>query len=210
MGRIGNLGLALTTRLVTVPPVGSLPPGHMVDLSGRGTTFVTDSGAPRGDRPEAPPVFLLHALACTGVLTWYPSLPALSKRYRTITFDQRWHGRGIRSPHFDLDDLADDVVAVADACSVDRFVVAGYSMGSLVAQLVARRHPDRVAGLVLGASTMRFRRGAAEPLAARAVSARLRLMAERKLRGAPFGTPLADISDANRWALAQFRSTSTA
>jgi 3-oxoadipate enol-lactonase len=210
VGRIGNLGLAVTTRFVPMPPVGSLPVGRMVDLPGRGSTFVTDTGPAEHGRSAAAPVLLLHALACTGLLTWYPSVPALRERYRTITFDQRWHGRGIRSPHFDLDDLADDVIAVADSLDVARFVVAGYSMGSLVAQLVARRYPDRVAGLVLGASTMRFRRGAADPVALRVLSTRLRLMAERRLRGGPFGAPLADVSNAGRWAIAQFRSTSAA
>ena len=80
-------------------------------------------------------------------------------------------------------------------------------MGALVAQLVARRHPDRIDGFVLGASTMRFRRGEVEPLALRVLAFRIGLMAERRLRGGPFGAPPADLTDANRWALAQFRTT---
>ena len=180
----------------------------MTELAGRGSTFVVDTGPPASGRDDAPTLILLHALACTGLLSWYPSLAALSARYRVIAFDQRWHGRGIRSPHFALDDLADDTVAVADALGVERFVPVGYSMGALVAQLVARRHRDRVDGLVLGASTMRFRRGEVEPLALRLLAYRIGLIAERKLRGGPFGAPLADVSDANRWALGQFRSTS--
>jgi len=55
-----------------------------------------------------------------------------------------------------LEDLADDVVAVADALGVDRFVPVGYSMGGAVAQLVWRRHPARVAGLVLCATASVF------------------------------------------------------
>ncbi len=210
MGRITDLGWGVTGRFVTVPPVTALPTGQMTELAGRGSTFVVDTGPPASGRADAPTLILLHALACTGLLTWYPSLDALSERYRVITYDQRWHGRGIRSPHFELDDLADDTVAVADALGIERFVPVGYSMGALVAQLVAHRHRDRVDGYVLGAATMRFRRGEVEPLALRVLAYRIGLMAERKLRGGPFGAPLADFTDANRWALAQFRTTSPA
>jgi pimeloyl-ACP methyl ester carboxylesterase len=207
VSRLADLGWDLTGRFVHVPPMADLPDGRIVDLPGRGRTFVADTGAPAG-REDAPPLILLHALGCTGLLTWYPSLPALSARYRVITLDQRWHGRGIRSPHFRLEDCADDAVALADALGIDKFVAVGYSMGSLVAQLVALRRPDRLAGLVLGASTMRLARGRADPLALRVLALRIRTMAERRLRGGPFGPPPDGQADPNRWALAQFRSTS--
>ncbi len=116
----------------------------MVDLPGRGRAFVTDSG-PR----DAPAVFLLHSVLTTGLLCWYPTIPAINDRYRVITLDARWHGRGIESETFDLRDCADDVVALADVLGIDRFTVAGFSMGGGIAQLVWRRHPGRVAGLVL-------------------------------------------------------------
>jgi 3-oxoadipate enol-lactonase len=209
MGRIADVGWGVTGRFVTVPPVPALPAGSMVELPGRGSTYVVDTGPPAGRR-DAPTVVLLHALACTGLLTWYPSLEALSARYRVVTLDQRWHGRGIRSPRFRLEDCADDVAALADVLGIEQFVPVGYSMGSLVAQLVAHRRPDRVHGLVLGASTMRFRRGEADPLALRVLAHRLRQLSERKLRGGPFGAPVADVTDAKRWALAQFRTTSPA
>lgn len=44
---------------------------------------------------------------------------------------------------------ADDLVAVLDRQGVDRAVVVGHSMGGFVAAELNRRHPDRVAGLVL-------------------------------------------------------------
>ena len=126
-------------------PVRSLPSGRYLDLPDRGTTFVTDSG-PR----EAPVVFLLHSVATTGLLCWYPVIPELEKRYRVITIDHRWHGRGIRSrTPFSMEDCADDVIAVADALDVDAFTAAGFSMGGGIAQLAWRRHPGRVQGLVL-------------------------------------------------------------
>jgi pimeloyl-ACP methyl ester carboxylesterase len=45
--------------------------------------------------------------------------------------------------------MVDDVVAVLDAYSIDRCVLAGESMGGTIALLAAERHPQRVDGLVL-------------------------------------------------------------
>jgi 3-oxoadipate enol-lactonase len=207
VSRLTDLGWHITGRFVRVPPIPELPAGMLVDLPDRGRTFVVDSGPPP-ERPDAPTLVLLHALACTGVLSWYPSFPALASRYRVVTLDQRWHGRGIRAPRFRLEDCADDAVALADVLGLQQFVPVGYSMGALVAQHIAIRHPERVAGMVLGASTTRISRGQANAMALRVLTERVRTMAERRLRGGPFGAPDDARVDANRWALAQLRSTS--
>src|SRR3954466_8135947 len=130
-----------------------LPSPRPLELPGRGRTCVLDIPGP----PGAPAVILLHALATTAALSWYPTVGALSKHYRVVAFDQRWHGRGVQSEHFRLADGADDVAAVADALGVERFTVVGYSMGGAVAQLVWRRHRDRVEGLGLAATARNFR-----------------------------------------------------
>ncbi|MFC9788476.1 alpha/beta fold hydrolase [Rhodococcus sp. NPDC127528] len=201
-------------KLATVAPVGHVPPGSMVELPGRGSTYVIDTGpVPAGTRGERPTLFLLHALACTGALTWYPVIERLAARARVVVFDQRWHGRGIRSDRFHLEDCADDAAALADVLGIERFVVVGYSMGSLVAQLAARAHPDRVAGMVLCAGTTSFRRGVRERLALEALNASMGTLK-------PGAGPVPADSDAptgghgagsdarsRAWALGQFRST---
>lgn len=207
MGRLAEFGWSATRRVVSVAPARDLPEGRLVRLAGRGSTYVIDSG-PDDERPV---LFLLHALACTGLLTWYPHLAALRRRYRVVTFDQRWHGQGIRSPRFTLEDCADDVVAVADALGVGRFVCAGYSMGSLVTQLAWHRHPERVQGAVMCASTASFIIGRRDPVAVRAVRDRLARSAVRRRRP----PRLVDersvaFADDNRWAVDQFRRTSGA
>jgi len=126
----------------------------MVDLPGRGRSYVVDVPGPT---PEAPTILLLHALGCTAYLTWYPVLEELSKTHRVIAFDQRWHGRGIRSRRFRFDDCADDAIALLDVLGLQTVVVAGYSMGGVIAQLVAHRHPERVSGLILAATARNFR-----------------------------------------------------
>lgn len=74
-----------------------------------------------------------------------------------IALDHRGHGRGIRSPQpFRLADCADDAAAVCDAVGVDDVIPVGYSMGGPVAQLMWRRHPGLVSGLVMCATSAIF------------------------------------------------------
>ena len=137
-------------RSAVYMPFAHIPPGRVVELPGRGTTYVTDTPGPS---ESSPTIVLLHALGCTGLLTWYPAIAPLSERYRVVTLDLRWHGQGIQAPEMSLYDCADDVAALADVLGIERFVAAGYSMGGAVAQRVWRQHPDRVEGLVLAATS---------------------------------------------------------
>lgn len=134
-----------------------LPPGGPIDLPGRGTTFVRDSGGP----PGAPTLVLLHGWAVTADLNWFAAYPALVEQYRVITIDHRGHGRGIRPPggRVRLSDCADDVAALLDVLDVPQATVVGYSMGGAVAQLVWRRHTGRVSGLVLCSTARHFQGG---------------------------------------------------
>ena len=79
---------------IAVPPVG-----RPVELPGRGTTYVVDLPGPT---PDAPTLLLTHGIATTGPLTWFAVLQDLNAHYRVVTFDQRWHGAGIRSRRFRL------------------------------------------------------------------------------------------------------------
>ena len=155
-GRLLRTGAKAGVRRVlpAPPPIESVPEGHVIDLPGRGRVFVVDVPGPHED---APTVVLLHALGCTAYLNWVGVLGELSQHYRVVTFDQRWHGRGIRSDRFRFTDCADDVVGVMDALGIDRAIVAGYSMGGAVAQLTWVRHRERVAGLVLCSTARNYR-----------------------------------------------------
>jgi pimeloyl-ACP methyl ester carboxylesterase len=141
-------------RVIRVPQVTSVPEGRYVDLPGRGRTYVTDLPGPT---PDAPVVVLLHALVTTATLSWYPVMAELAQTYRVVAFDQRWHGRGIRSKHFRLTDCADDVAAVLDELGIEKCIPVGYSMGGTIAQLFWKQHPHRVQGLVLCSTTRNFR-----------------------------------------------------
>ena len=198
-------------RLMSAPdPGGDLPEGRMVELPGRGRTFVVDVPGP----PGAPTLVLLHALGCTGYLSWFPSILVLAQDYRVVVLDQRWHGRGIRSKRFRLNDCADDVAALADELGIDRFIPVGYSMGGLVAQLVWHRHPHRVEGLVLSATARNFRGARREKLffplmtaAMLPLSPYARKRVERLASELP-ELPCPPGESTRNWGLAEFRSTS--
>lgn len=203
--------LDLARRSVYMP-WARIPAGRMVDLPGRGQTYVTDTPGPT---PDAPAILLLHAVGCTGLLTWYPCIEPLSRRFRVVTMDQRWHGRGIQSEVFSLYDCADDAAAVIEELDLAHPVIAGYSMGSMIAQRVWRQHPELVEGLVLAATTDHFRRTPAEHAFHGSVGAAMQvtrgLSRHRTLahvaRAAAQSLDLGP-SDIHEWALRELRSTS--
>lgn len=102
-------------------------------------------------------VVLLHGLVASGGLNWFQAFEPLSQHFRVIAPDMRGHGRGLRTwKRFRLADCADDVAALMGELGIDRAIVVGYSMGGPVAQLLWHRHPARVAGLVMCATSNRF------------------------------------------------------
>ncbi len=118
-----------------------------------------------GPRDADTTIFLLHGWTATADLNWFRCYSALAEQYRVVAFDHRGHGSGLRSKkRFRLEDCADDAVAVADALGIEQFVPVGYSMGGPVAQLIWRRHPERVSGLVLCATAPIFNVERAERL----------------------------------------------
>jgi 3-oxoadipate enol-lactonase len=194
-------------------PWARIPRGRMIELPGRGgSTYVTDTPGPD---EHSPTIVLLHALGCTGLLTWYPTIEPFSRRYRVVTLDQRWHGQGIRSEEFSLYDCADDVAALIDVLELEDVIVCGYSLGSIVAQRVWRQHREKIQGLVLCATTDRFQLTPSERVfftgmgvamfGARGISrSRTALTAARATARALDLSP----SDIHEWALHEFRSTS--
>ncbi len=109
--------------------------------------------------PGAPVVVLLHGWMATAALNWYGSLGYLGRSFRVIAPDLRGHGRlGRGAPPFTVDGCADDIARIEDELGVGRAVVVGYSMGGAIAQVFAKRHPERTEGLVLCATAACFAR----------------------------------------------------
>ncbi|MEI2704536.1 MAG: alpha/beta fold hydrolase [Ilumatobacteraceae bacterium] len=106
-------------------------------------------------RHGAPVVLLIQGLGADKN-GWIAQRPALMLRYRVIAFDNRGAGRSDKPfGPYTLEQMADDAVAVLDACDVDRAHVVGASMGGAITQLVYLRHPERVRSMVLACSACR-------------------------------------------------------
>ncbi len=101
------------------------------------------------DGGERPPVVLIHGVGADGT-SWDEIAAALAPEFRVLRLDLRGHGR---SGHIEgaltLDDFAQDVVDVLDACAVAAPHVVGFSLGGMIAQGIALQHAHRVRRLVL-------------------------------------------------------------
>lgn len=95
-------------------------------------------------RGEGPELVLINGLGF-GRWGWFKQVPALSRHFRTITFDVR----GERELEGGVGELAADVVALLDHLGVRKAHVFGTSLGGFVAQHLALARPDLVDRLVL-------------------------------------------------------------
>jgi pimeloyl-ACP methyl ester carboxylesterase len=184
---------------------------HVLDLPGRGRTVVWDLPGPAG----APTLLLLHGVTLTAALNWSGILGTLGRHYRVVLLDQRGHGGGPAAVTVRLEDCADDAAAVAERLGITQLVVVGYSMGGFIAQLVWRRHPGLVSGLVL-CSTARNVSGApwersASLMMPGLITAAMCMPAAGVMRADLVGSALldTDCKPADRqWALSEMRRTS--
>jgi 3-oxoadipate enol-lactonase len=110
----------------------------------------TDSGGPG----EA--VLLVHAIGCDHRM-WDSLGTDLAPRFRVIRMDVRGHGRSAVTPRpYSLDQLADDARDLLDSLEIDKAHWVGLSMGGMIGQAFALRHPTRLRKLVLANTTSSY------------------------------------------------------
>ncbi|MDF3836189.1 3-oxoadipate enol-lactonase [Cupriavidus basilensis] len=103
----------------------------------------------RIDGGDGPWVILAHALGANHAL-WDATAQHLAPRYRVLRYDLRGHGQS-DAPigAYSMIRLADDVAGLMDALEVPEAHFAGVSVGGMVGQTVAVRHPERLMSLTL-------------------------------------------------------------
>jgi pimeloyl-ACP methyl ester carboxylesterase len=99
------------------------------------------------------PVVLIHGFAGTHRY-WLGTLRRLAGAFRVLAVDVPGFGASdVASSPFDLLAAGERVLAASEQAGASRPVLVGHSLGGPIAALVAERHPDRVAGVVLVSST---------------------------------------------------------
>jgi len=102
---------------------------------------------------EGEPLLLIAGLGATHEL-WELQVPSFARWYRVVTFDNRGAGDSDKPQEpYSIALFADDTAALMDALGIERAHVYGQSMGGIIAQEFALRHPQRVRCLVLGCTT---------------------------------------------------------
>ena len=92
---------------------------------------------------------LVHGVGSDGS-AWAGVIERLCDAFTILSFDLRGHGQSSRvKGRYEIDDLAGDVLKLADHVGFTRFDLAGFSLGGLVAQRIALSTPERVRRLVL-------------------------------------------------------------
>jgi 3-oxoadipate enol-lactonase len=98
---------------------------------------------------EGEPLLCVEGLAMD-TLAWALQLPAFSSRHKTVVFDNRDVGQSsLADGSYDIADMAQDALALADSLELDSFHLLGASMGGTIAQEMALAAPERIRTLTL-------------------------------------------------------------
>lgn len=121
------------------------PASQFVEVMPGLTVHLRDEG-----KHDGVPLVLLHG-SNASLHTWQPWVARLGDRYRIISFDFPAHGLTGPAPdgQYTQAAYAKVLAAVVANRGLNRFVLAGNSMGGGVAARYAADHPDRISGLIL-------------------------------------------------------------
>jgi 3-oxoadipate enol-lactonase len=121
----------------------------------------------RIDGPADAPVLVLSNSLGADLSMWEPQMPALTRRFRVLRYDQRGHGASTVTPAardssrlaygaYSLETLARDVLTLLDALKVKRAHFCGVSMGGATGMWLAANAPERIDRLVLANTAPKF------------------------------------------------------
>ena len=102
---------------------------------------------------EGPWITLSHSLACSSEM-WKPQVELLKKHFTVLCYDTRGHGKteATKGP-YTLEQLADDAHALLQHLKIDKTHWMGLSMGGMIGQVLAIRHPECLDKVIIADST---------------------------------------------------------
>ena len=115
-----------------------------------------------GAAPAKPTLVFLHGIGGRAS-SWAAIQQACAQAgYASVAWDMPGYGDSPMIEPCTFDDLADALAALMDAQGLQQAVLVGHSLGGMVALQMWARHPERVAGLVLAASSPGFGQGSGD------------------------------------------------
>ncbi len=106
-------------------------------------------------RPEAPPLLLVGSLGSDHAM-WNPVIDALTRLFRVVRIDKRGHGASdAPDGEYRMEQLARDVLAVADRLDLRRFRYMGLSIGGMIGMQLAGTVGGRIERMVLSNTSAR-------------------------------------------------------
>lgn len=104
--------------------------------------------------PNGHPVLLVHGYTDSS-RSWSLPAPHLAGKHRLIAVDLRGHGAS-SAPEccYTVSDMTYDLRLFLDHLKIDKVAFVGHSLGSMIGQVFAQRHPERLRKLVLVGSTL--------------------------------------------------------
>ena len=102
------------------------------------------------------PIILIHGW-CMSSAVWKFQVKGLSDSFRVITIDLRGHGNSPAHPDgFHVNGSVSDIIGLIGKLDVKGAIVAGWSLGALIAIETCLLHKECVSGVVLISGTPRF------------------------------------------------------
>lgn len=91
---------------------------------------------------------------------WLPALAALTQEFYVLIFDNRATGQSVEldeTVNFDIETMADDVIALIDALNIKNPGVIGQSMGGAIVQVIASKHAEKISSACIVNAPLKWR-----------------------------------------------------
>jgi 3-oxoadipate enol-lactonase len=107
--------------------------------------------------PANNPALVFSNSLGTDFSMWDPQIPESLKSFRVLRYDARGHGESsVTKGPYSIEQLAKDVLALADSLKLDRFRFCGLSMGGMIGMWLAANAPERLSKLVLASTAAKI------------------------------------------------------